>query len=83
MNENDTPREEEAQEDIKTGEESPGYAERPQSPDPGHPAGETSPADGLEPGAHEHPEDVRQPSSEEGDETSTESPATPPDPQQG
>ena len=82
MNENDAPQEE-PQEDIKTGDESPSYGERPKSPEPGHPVDETSPEGGVEPGTHEHPEDVRQPSGEEGDETSTESPATPPDPDNG
>jgi hypothetical protein len=76
--EHDTPEEE-----IGTGEESPDYGERPESPEPGHPAEETSPVGGVDPGTHEHPEDVRQPSDEEGDQTSTESPASPPDPQDG
>jgi hypothetical protein len=73
----------EPQEDIETGEESPDYRERPESPEPGHPAGETSPVGGVEPGTHEHPEDIRQPPGEERDETSTESPAGPPDPDVG
>ncbi len=67
-------------EGIETGEETPDHGERPESPDPGHPVGETSPEGGVGPGLHEHPEDVRQPSDEERDDTSTESPAPPPEP---
>jgi hypothetical protein len=63
----------ESQEDIETGEETPDYGERPESPEEGHPAEETSPPGGIDPGSHEHPEDVRQPPGEEGDQTSTES----------
>jgi hypothetical protein len=65
----------ESDEHIQTGEETPSYGERPESPEPGPPADETSPPGGTDPGEHEHPEDVRQPPDEEGDQTSTESPA--------
>jgi hypothetical protein len=70
---------EDPQEGIETGAETSDYGERPESPDAGHPVGETTPSGGVEPGTHEHPEDVRQPSDEERDETSTESPAPPAD----
>jgi hypothetical protein len=60
--------------------EDPDYGEGPEPAEPGQQAAETSPPGGVEPGMHEHPEDVRQPPDQEGDQTDTESPADPPDP---
>jgi hypothetical protein len=70
------------QSDTGAGED-PDYGERPDPTDPGHGAGDTSPPGGVEPGTHEHPEDVQQPDEQERDETDTESPASPPDPDNG
>jgi hypothetical protein len=41
--------------------EDPDFGEGPDPTEPGEQAGETSPPGGVEPGTHEHPEDVRQP----------------------
>jgi len=48
----------------------------PDSPEPGHPAGETEPEEGVPERVHEHPEDVGEtPSDEQGAEDVTQSPA--------
>ena len=69
--------EERPEEGIQTGEQGGDYGERSDSPEPGHPADETSPAGGVDRGTHEHPDDIRQPPDQECDETDTESPAGP------
>jgi hypothetical protein len=38
--------------------DSPTEGEHLESPDPGHPAGETQPEDGVPEHAHEHPEEI-------------------------
>jgi hypothetical protein len=75
-------KEEEPHTDTGAGED-PDWGEGPEPTEPGHGAGETTPPGGTDPGMSEHPEDIRQPADQEGDETDTESPAGPPDPDDG
>jgi hypothetical protein len=77
------PDDQEAAEDIETGEETPDFGERPESPEPGFPAGETEPHEGMPDRGHEHPEDIPSPTGEEGEQHRTTSPADPPDPDSG
>jgi hypothetical protein len=67
MTENEAPREDKAQEESGSEDEGPNWEERPDSPEPGHPAGETQPIGGVPPRVHEEPQDIpdrdpRQPS---------------------
>jgi hypothetical protein len=49
-------------------------------PEPGHPAGETQPQEGVPERVHEHPEDIAEtPSDEEGAESVTQSPGSSPE----
>jgi hypothetical protein len=72
MNESESP-------DPGQEEDHPDYGERPESPEEGHPAGETEPVGGLEGNVNEHPEDVAPPGGTQRDDVPTTSPATPPD----
>jgi hypothetical protein len=72
-----------ADESIETGEETPDFGERPESPDPGHPVGETEPHEGMPERGHEHPEDIQSPTGEEGEQENTTSPSDAPDPDSG
>jgi hypothetical protein len=63
--------------------EDPDFGEGPKPTEPGHGAGETSPPGGVEPGSQEHPEDIPPPAEQEGESTGIESPAGPPDPDDG
>ena len=82
MSENEAPQPEnqEAAEGIETGEETPDFGERPKSPEPGYPANETEPHEGMPERGHEHPEDIQSPTGKEGEQHDTTSPAGPPDP---
>jgi hypothetical protein len=54
--------------------DTPTEGEHLSSPEPGHPAGETQPQEGVPEGIHEHPEDIGEtPSDEEGADSVTES----------
>ena len=56
--------------------DTPTEGEHLSSPEPGHPAGETSPREGVPERVHEHPEDIGEtPSDEAGAESATRSPA--------
>jgi hypothetical protein len=77
------PENDEAAEDIETGEETPDFGERPESPDPGYPVDETEPQEGMPDHGHEHPEDIPSPTGKEGEQHDTTSPADPPDPDSG
>lgn len=85
MTENETsqPEDQESPEGIETGEETPDFGDRPESPDQGHPVRETEPHEGMPERGHEHPEDVSSPTGEEGEQHDTTSPAGPPDPETG
>jgi len=85
MTENEAPQEgkDESAEGIETGQETPDFGERPESPDPGYPAADTDPHGGMPDQGHEHPEDIQSPTGEEGEQHDTTSPAAPPDPETG
>jgi hypothetical protein len=77
------PEDEEAPEGIESGEETPDFGDRPESPEPGYPVSETEPHEGMPDRGHEHPEEIPSPTGEEGEQDDTTSAAGPPDADSG
>jgi hypothetical protein len=63
------------QEESGPADEGPDFGQGPESPEPGHPVGETQPTEGMPPRAYEEPQDIPPPRRQEDDEAQRTEPA--------